>query len=276
LTPANGPYPFRGIIRAVVVVILFVVHWQVSVFCQSFFLHRYGAHQQFTMSKGWERFFNILTAITQNSSYLNPRGYAILHRMHHAYSDTPKDPHTPVGYKGIIPGLFKMMWATKRTYHEIAYYEKAPEARFDGPFPQSRLLEWMGKSWFMRLAWAAVFFTFYYFFVTAPWQWALLPGHWIMGAMHGAIVNWGGHRYGYRNFDLDDVSRNTLPIDFLTGGELYQNNHHKYPMSPNFAARWFELDTTYQVMRVLNRLGIIRLKGTQTMRFASPAARDAA
>jgi stearoyl-CoA desaturase (delta-9 desaturase) len=128
----------------------------------------------------------------------------------------------------------------------------------------------------MRLAWAAVFFTFYYFFVTAPWQWALLPGHWIMGAMHGAIVNWGGHRYGYRNFDLDDVSRNTLPIDFLTGGELYQNNHHKYPMSPNFAARWFELDTTYQVMRVLNRLGIIRLKGTQTMRFASPAARDAA
>jgi stearoyl-CoA desaturase (delta-9 desaturase) len=47
-------------------------------------------------------------------------------------------------------------------------------------------------------------------------------------------------------------------------------------MSPNFAARWFEIDTTYQVMRVLNFLGIIRLKGTQKMRFASPGAAVAA
>ena len=42
---------------AMTVVILFVVHWQLSVFCQTFFLHRYGAHTQFTMSKGWEQFF---------------------------------------------------------------------------------------------------------------------------------------------------------------------------------------------------------------------------
>jgi stearoyl-CoA desaturase (delta-9 desaturase) len=253
-----------------IVVAAFLIHWQLSVFCQSFFLHRYGAHRQFTMSKGWERFFNILTAISQNSSYLNPRGYAVLHRMHHAYSDTEKDPHTPSRYGAMIPGLFAMMWRTKRIYHEIAYYEKAPEARFDGEFPQSRFFEWMGKSWAMRLVWAAVFALFYWKFATAPWQWVLLPGHWIMGAMHGAIVNWGGHRYGYRNFDLEDVSRNSLPIDFLTAGELYQNNHHKYPMSPNFAARWFELDTTYQMMRLLNWVGVIDMSRAQRMRYTAP------
>ena len=37
----------------------FVLHWQSSVFCQTFFLHRFGAHRQFTMSKGWERFFHV-------------------------------------------------------------------------------------------------------------------------------------------------------------------------------------------------------------------------
>ena len=257
------------------VVILFIVHWQLSLFCQSFFLHRYGAHGQFTMSRGWEKFFNILTAVSQNSSYLNPRGYAILHRMHHAYSDTEKDPHSPRFYKRIVPGLFNMMYATKRIYHEIAYYEKQPEARFEGQFVQSRFLEWMGKSWPMRIVWGAAFAVFYYFFATATWQWVLLPGHWIMGAMHGAIVNWGGHRYGYRNFELNDVSRNTLPVDFLTGGELLQNNHHKYPMSPNFAARWFEIDTTYQVMRLFHKLGIIDMSGAQTMRYAESTARAA-
>jgi stearoyl-CoA desaturase (delta-9 desaturase) len=261
---------------AMAVIILFVVHWQLSVFCQSFFLHRYGAHRQFSMSPGWERFFNILTAISQNSSYLNPRGYAILHRMHHAYSDTEKDPHSPRTYKGIFPGLVTMMMKTKRIYHEFAYYQRDPEARFDGEFPRSPILEWMGKSWAMRILWGAAFVAFYYAFATAPWQWALLPFHWTMGAVHGAIVNWGGHRYGYRNFELDDISRNTLPIDFLTAGELYQNNHHKFPMSPNFAARWWEVDTTYLVMRVLNRLGIIELRTGQKMRWAPVPATETA
>ncbi len=259
------------------VILLFVVHWQLSVFCQSFFLHRYGAHRQFSMSRGWELFFNCLTAVSQNSSYLNPRGYAILHRMHHAYSDTEKDPHSPVGVRGIFPGLFTMMYRTKRVYHELAYYEREPEARFDGIFPRVRLLEWMGKSWLMRILWGAAFFAFYWRFATAPWQWALLPFHWIMGAVHGAIVNWGGHRYGYRNFDLGDQSRNTLPIDFLTGGELFQNNHHKFAMSPNFAARWWEIDTTYQVMRLLAWVGVIDLSGAQKMRLPAdgPSARAA-
>jgi stearoyl-CoA desaturase (Delta-9 desaturase) len=256
----------------VIVVIAFVVHWQLSVFCQSFFLHRYTSHGQFTMSRGWERFFNVLTAISQNSSYLNPRGYAVLHRMHHAYSDTEKDPHSPLRFGNLVPGLFKMMMRTKRIYHQLAYFEVDPEPRFDGRFPRSRLLEWMGKSWAMRIVWGAAFTLFYWRFATAPWQWILLPGHWIMGAMHGAIVNWAGHRYGYRNFALDDVSRNSVPFDFLTGGELFQNNHHKFPMSPNFAARWFEVDTTYQVMRLFHWLGIIDMSGAQKMRWA-PADR---
>jgi stearoyl-CoA desaturase (delta-9 desaturase) len=43
-------------------------------------------------------------------------------------------------------------------------------------------------------------------------------------------------------------------------------------MSPNFAARWFELDTTYQVMRLLHWLGIIDMSGAQTMRYTAKAA----
>jgi stearoyl-CoA desaturase (Delta-9 desaturase) len=237
------------------ILVFFVSHWVTSVFFQTFFLHRYGAHKQFTMSKGWERFFFLCTYVTQGSSFLSPRGYAILHRMHHAYSDTPKDPHSPENYSNV----FTMMWATKHRYDAYAYRREEPEARFEKDLPDWPALERVSQMWLPRVAWMAAYTAFYAAFATHWWMWLLLPAHFVMGPIHGAIVNWCGHRYGYRNFDSDDVSRNTLVFDFLTLGELFQNNHHKYAMRPNFAVRAFELDPTYQVMRLLGVLGVIRL-----------------
>ena len=73
-------------------------------------------------------------------------------------------------------------------------------------------------------------------------------------------MNWFGHKVGYRNFDSDDNSKNTLVFDVLTMGELFQNNHHKWGQSPNFAVRWFEIDPAYQAIRVFAALGIIDMR----------------
>jgi len=246
-----------------VILAFFVLHWQSSVFCQTFFLHRYGAHRQFTMSKGWERFFYLLTYLTQGASFLSPRGYAILHRMHHAYSDTEKDPHSPENH----PNVFKMMVATKHRYDAFAYRREEPEPRFDGGVPEWRSLERLGQNWFMRVLWGAAYTSVYIAFAPSPWWYLLLPAHYIMGPIHGAIVNWCGHRYGYRNYASADVSRNTLPIDFVTLGELFQNNHHEFAMSPKFAARWFEVDPTYYVILLLDAIGVIELATEQRMRY---------
>ena len=240
----------------VAISLFFVGHWVSSVFFQTFFQHRYAAHRMFTVSKGWERFFYLMTYVTQGSSFLVPRGYAILHRMHHAYSDTPKDPHSPHQ----SPNLFKMMWVTKNIYHGFAHKEVEPEKRFDGGMPEWPLIDRLGRSWIGRVAWGGAYGAFYVAFATHWWMFILLPVHFVMGPVHGAIVNWCGHKYGYQNFDNGDKSRNTLVFDFVTFGELFQNNHHKFGMSPNFAARWFELDPTYQVMKLLNAVGIIQLR----------------
>jgi stearoyl-CoA desaturase (delta-9 desaturase) len=217
----------------------------------------------FALSKGWERFFHVCTLVFQGSSYLNPRAYAILHREHHAYSDTEKDPHSP----WFANGLVDMMMKTKVRYQGLITGEIQSEARFEGGAPDWPLVDRIGDSWITRLAIGAGYTAFYVAFAPHWAFYALLPVHYLMGPIHGAIVNWGGHKVGYRNFDSDDKSRNTLPIDFVTLGELFQNNHHKFGMAPRFSVRWFEIDPTYAVIRLFAMLGILELKNEQIPRW---------
>ena len=237
----------------IAIIVFFVAHYSASIFMQSFFMHRYASHRMFTMSKGWEKFFHLLAYVSMGASYLVPSAYAILHRQHHAFSDTERDPHSPRMY----PNPFTLMLHTKHRYDAYAKGRELPEERFMGGYPEWKTLDRMSQSWFVRMAWVAFYTLFYVHFATAWWQFLLLPAHFLMGPMHGVMVNWWGHRFGYKTFDNGDVSRNTLPVDVLTMGELYQNNHHKYAMSPNFAVRWFELDLCYQGIRVLALLRII-------------------
>jgi stearoyl-CoA desaturase (Delta-9 desaturase) len=248
-----------------VLLVFLALQWQASVFFQSFFLHRYAAHGQFTMSRRWERVFHVLTWLTMGASYLSPRAYAALHRMHHAYSDTAKDPHSP-SYRRFFP----MMWHTARFYGDLRRGKVAPEARFAGPTPSWPLFDDKLLSWPGVLCWGAAYTLVYIAFATEWWMFLLLPVHYLMGPIHGAIVNYCGHKFGYRNFETRDRSRNTLPFDVLTMGELFQNNHHRSPMSPNFASRWFAIDPAYAIMRVFAAFGIIDLRSARVTARPSP------
>jgi stearoyl-CoA desaturase (delta-9 desaturase) len=251
------------------VVGFFLAHWWGSVLMQTLFLHRYASHGMFRLSRGWERAFHLLTYVFQGSSYLVPSAYAYLHRAHHAYSDTEKDPHTPHRFKN----AFAMMWETKKEYSALVNGRVQPEPRFQGPVPTWPALDRFGDTMLSRVGWGTVYTLFYLAF--AP-HWAfflLLPAHYLMGPIHGAIVNWAGHKYGYRNFETRDRSRNVLVWDVLVLGELFQNNHHRHAQSPNFAQRWFEWDPAYVLVRLLALLGIAELTAKPKLAVAesSPA-----
>ncbi len=242
------------------ILIFFVAHWYLSLFSQTFFLHRYSAHKMFTMSRFWEKFFYTFLYVTQGSSFLNPRAYAVLHRLHHAYSDTDKDPHSPHHTKNLLT----MMWKTKAIYNDILNRTGQVEERFTKDLPEWKFIDNIGDTWASRIAWGVAYVLFYVAFAEFWWMYLLLPIHFLMGPVHGAIVNWSGHKYGYSNFDNHDKSKNSLVVDFLMGGELFQNNHHKYASRANFAMKWFEFDPTYPVIKVLNAFRIVRLVKTSS------------
>ncbi len=240
-----------------IILIFFVAHWYLSLFFQTFFLHRYAAHRAFTMNKFTEKVFYVLTWFFQGSNYLSPYGYGIMHRMHHAFADTPEDPHSPKYDESI----WKMMWKTKTIYSDITQKKMLVDPRFTQDIPDWHAFDYFARSWVSRLMWAAFYVWFYATFATEWWLWLLLPIHFLMSPIHGAIINWFAHKYGYRNYEVGDTSRNFLPFDFLMMGESYHNNHHKFGSRANFGGvRWHEIDPTYQVIRLLNWSGIIRLR----------------
>jgi stearoyl-CoA desaturase (delta-9 desaturase) len=237
------------------ILIFFVSHWYLSLFSQTFYLHRYSAHKMFTMNKFWEKFFYLFTYLTQGASYLTPRPYAIMHRMHHAFSDTEKDPHSPHFFKEVM----SMMKYTYKIFSGIHNNKLQFDAKFDRNFPEWKTVDWMANTWTSRLLFGIGYVLFYVYFATSWWMYFLLPIHFLMGPVHGAIVNWAGHKYGYRNFNENDHSKNTLIFDFLMLGELFQNNHHHAGSRPNFAAKWWEIDPVYPIIKILDKVKIIKL-----------------
>lgn len=238
------------------IVIFIIVLWYSGLFFQTFFLHRYAAHQTFTMSKFGERLCFVLTWIFQGSNYLSAYAYGIMHRLHHAYADTENDPHSPK----YDPNLFAMMWRTANIYSDILRHKVSVDAKFTKNVPRWDAFDRFAGAWYSRLGWGALYTLFFVFFATAWWQWLLLPVAYFMAPIHGAIINWFAHKYGYVNFKVRDTSKNLLPVDFLMMGEAYHNNHHCHGGRANFGIRWHEIDPTYLIMVGLHKMGMIALK----------------
>jgi len=237
------------------VIIFFIAIWYLSLFAQTFFHHRYASHGAFRMSRRWEKVFFVFSYITQGSHYMSPRAYAIMHRLHHAYTDTEQDPHSP----NFSSNIFSMMLRTRRIYTEI-FKERIPvEEKFTKNLPEWKAMDRWANSTLSRGLWVAAYLLFFAAFATSAWQYLLLPVIAGMGAFHGAIINWFAHKFGYRNFILKNTSENLFSVDILMLGESYHNNHHKRPSAINFGVRWHELDPVYPVILLFNWLGIIQV-----------------
>jgi len=238
--------------------IFFITHWYASIFAQTFFNHRYAAHQQFTMNPFWEKFFYVFSFLSLGSSYLSAHVYAIMHRMHHAYTDTEKDPHSP----RFDESMFAMMLRTRKIYLDTFNKKVKIDEKFTKNLPQWTWFDTMANMRIVRLIWILFYITIYIFLAEDQWWWYfLLPITIVMGPFHGVIVNWFAHKYGYRNYkSKEEDSTNLLPFDFLLIGECYHNNHHKFPANPNFGVKWFEIDLCYPFIKIFSWIGIIELR----------------
>lgn len=236
------------------IIIFIICHWYISLFVQSFFHHRYAAHQMFKMSKFYEKVFFVLAFIALGSSYMSPRAYGIMHRMHHSYADTEKDPHSPK-YES---NIYTLMVKTINRFTDILHHKEDIDPKYEKNLPLWQSFDNFASSYYVKIAWGGLYTLFYVYFATAWWQFLFLPMHYLMGPIHGVIINWFAHKIGYVNFKTKDTSKNLMPFDIFMLGEGYHNNHHVHSSSPNFAKKWYEIDPIYPIIKLFYTLRIIR------------------
>jgi stearoyl-CoA desaturase (delta-9 desaturase) len=69
-------------------------------------------------------------------------------------------------------------------------------------------------------------------------------------------VNSASHMWGYRTYETGDDSRNNWFVALITYGEGWHNNHHAYPRMAPHGHKWWEVDVTYNVIRLMKLCGL--------------------
>jgi stearoyl-CoA desaturase (delta-9 desaturase) len=203
--------------------------------------HRYFAHRSFRTSRPMQF---LLAWIGCTCLQWGPLWWVAFHRKHHRYADTPDDPHSPV-LKGFWVGHFGWLLEIASLYPDrrlVRDWMKFPELVWLDTFWMVPGLS-LGVACFFLDGWSGVFWGF------------CLSSVVVLGT--SASVNSFGHLFGSRRFATHDNSRNSLILGVLAGGEGWHNNHHRYPASAQQGIAWYELDTSYWVIRVLGWSGLI-------------------
>ena len=198
--------------------------------------HRYLSHHVFDCNAFWDKLLKVTSMLAVSNA---PSHWAIIHRQHHAYSDTDKDPHSP--YRN---GFFNNAFHIYKPYTiEDKFYKQHSNDAFLKFLDKHPLKLLLGYNVILFLINPIAPIIFYVF-----------PSIWTFW-MTSLMVNSGAHfdLFGYRNFETKDHSRNIQWAWPLLFGESYHNNHHDHSWSYNQAVKWWEWDLEAFIIKYIIR-----------------------
>ena len=231
------------------VIVFFVVAYFTGGLGVTLGYHRLLTHRSFATFKPIEYLVTLLACLAWQGG---PIDWVGTHRLHHAESDQPADPHSPRDGFGWAH-IFWMLY-THRPQEDPRLYTR--DLQRD---------PWMRA--FERIAFLPQFLLAGLLFAGGWWlAGGVLGGiSWVLWGFclrvvvmyHGTwFVNSAAHSWGYRNFNTPDDSRNNWWVALFSFGEGWHNNHHAQQRSAAHGMRWFEFDLTYLTIRVMRNFGL--------------------
>lgn len=237
-----------------VAVWVMAVTYVIRVFALTAGFHRYFSHRAFKTSRAFQF---VLAWVGTSAAQLGPMWWAANHRHHHQHSDQDEDIHSPVTKDAFWAHIG---WVLCRAYHSIRHdrvkdLSRFPELRFIDRFHVLPVLSLIA---FLYALGAAL--ELYYPHLGTSGLQLVMWGFFLSTILVYHVtfcVNSVTHIVGKKRFVTGDESRNSWWVALLTFGEGWHNNHHRWPLSARQGMYWWELDLTYLLLCVLEKLGLV-------------------
>ncbi len=226
---------------------LVVTH--LTIICVTVYLHRHQAHRALVLhplASHPMRFWLWLT------TGMVTRQWVAVHRKHHAAVESEEDPHSP-RQEGILKVLLEGTELYRAETAKRETLERYGHGAPDDWIERNLYTRWSSKGYYLMLTINLLLFGPIGLTV---WAVQML---WIPFFAAG-VINGIGHWWGYRNFETADMSTNVIPFGLIIGGEELHNNHHAFASSAKLSVKWWEFDAGWLYIRVLQALGLARVK----------------
>ena len=199
--------------------------------------HRMLSHKSFSVNSLTKKIMLWFSALSCQGS---PIFWVTIHRgYHHRYSDTEKDPHSPI--HGFWHSYVLWMFKLKEGEHSVKYVVdllKDKDVVFFHKYYNQII-------WISHLGIALINFNFWIFAIMLP-AFLTLHSFALQTSLNHSKV------YGYKNYETKDDSVNVIWLWPLILGEAWHNNHHGEAGEANFGGRhWWELDPAYFFIKLI-------------------------
>ncbi|HTM12395.1 MAG TPA: fatty acid desaturase [Bryobacteraceae bacterium] len=219
------------------------LHWVAVGWGISLGYHRLHTHQSYQCPRWLEYFFAVCGTMTLEGG---PMFWVGTHRLHHAKSDQPGDPHSP------REGAFwsHMGWIV---FGETNHNNKIM-AKYAPDLARHKFYWVLNKYHWVPVVITGLMLLAFGGLPMFLWGFCLR----IVYGLHCTwLINSATHIFGKRRFETTDDSRNSFILAVLTFGEGWHNNHHAHQTSARHGMLWHELDISWITLKLLRSVGLV-------------------
>lgn len=234
---------------------LVVMHFITTCLGITLGFHRLLSHQSFRAPRWLTR---ILATCGTLALQRGPITWSGCHRIHHSRTDRDGDPHN--ARKGFWFSHFGWILEENDELEE-KMPKRAPDLAKD---PYLRFLDKMQNAIGLQVVFGVLIWALGGFEMML---WAVFVR--LVFSYHVTwFINSASHKFGYRTFEVKDLSKNCWWAAVLAWGEGWHNNHHAHATSAKTGLKWWEIDVTYMIIRTLAFFGLAW--NIKTLSFLEP------
>jgi stearoyl-CoA desaturase (Delta-9 desaturase) len=222
-------------------------------------LHRLFSHRSFEATPALRWVLGALGAMAAQGPLLY---WVALHRMHHAASDRPGDPHSPRTEAWPGRGRWRAAWQGHLGW--VLAHDVPKPTRYARELIADPLAQRLGRAYPACVAAGLLLPAAAGALWLGGWAGALFGAYWggIVRIAFGHHVIWAinswCHLAGRRPHATSDGSGNVAWLALPSWGESWHNNHHADPVQARFGRGWREPDIGWWVVHLFMALGWAR------------------